>query len=72
MDDSVRNYEMPIGKRQGFTLAEIGSDEEGLKYLDYLADQKYMQKWPETLTKIKAYLKDPDVARRLDEALGDD
>lgn len=65
---------MPFGKYQGKTLARIGSNDEGLKYLDWLRDEGIRIpgiRIPALREAVATYLDHPAVARQLDAALED-
>lgn len=62
-------YIMPFGKHKGSTLARIGSNNDGLKYLDWLIGQDWVSgKLKEALG---TYLKHPSIALMLDRAIED-
>lgn len=72
MDSGTRDFRVPFGKYKGMTLDEISGDNEGLKYLDWLVDQDFVEeKFPTLKEKIEAFLADPMIARDLNAALGD-
>lgn len=59
------DFEMPFGKYKGQTLDQISTDDQGLKYLDWLygeADDTESH-WYEALD---AYLNDPTIKRELE------
>lgn len=61
---------MPLGKFKGKTLARIGSNEDGLKYLDWLIGQEWVDGWLREA--IETYLSHPQISRQLRAAIGDD
>ena len=60
---------MPLGKYKGQTLDAIGSDNEGLRYLDWLRGQDWVRE--SLMEALDGYLDDPVIARELDDALED-
>lgn len=63
-------YVMPLGKHKGKTLARIGSNEEGLCYLDWLIGQDWVNgPLKDALTR---YLSHPAIDRLVDEAVQED
>jgi uncharacterized protein (DUF3820 family) len=64
------DFTMPLGKHKGERLARIGSNDEGLRYLDWLIGQD----WANGRLKeaLGIYLKHPAVSRQLDAALEDE
>jgi hypothetical protein len=72
MDARIRNTILPFGKYRGHTLDRIGSDSEGLKYLDWLVGREWFKEsWPEEEKAVKAFLDDPNVRRELNQLLED-
>lgn len=61
---------MPFGKHKHETLARIGSNDEGLKYLDWLIGRD-LEGWPMLRTALGVYLKHPSNATKLDALLDD-
>jgi hypothetical protein len=63
------DYLMPLGQHKGKTLARIGANEEGLKYLDWLIGQE----WVNGLLRanLEKYLGHPAISRQLDAVLED-
>ena len=60
---------MPLGKHKGSTLARIGANAEGLKYLDWLIGQDWVNgKLKEALG---VYLKHPAISMQLDAVIDD-
>ena len=62
-------FEMPLGKYKGWTLDEIASEDEGLKYLDWLIGQEWVR--DPLKGNLKEYLEQPAVARELERILED-
>lgn len=60
---------VPFGKYKGRTLDSIASDNEGLRYLDWVRGQDWLR--DQLKEAIDEYLDDPVNARDLDAALGD-
>ena len=57
-------FVMPFGKYKGRTLDGIASDDEGLRYLDWLRDErKGVNEVDEALV---AYLDDPTIQKELE------
>lgn len=63
-------FEMPLGKYKGKTLARVGSNNEGLRYLDWLVGQGWVN--GRLREALDIYLKHPAVALSLQAAIGDD
>jgi uncharacterized protein (DUF3820 family) len=62
-------YVMLFGKHDGKTLARIGSNSEGLKYLDWLVGQDWVD--GPLRENLQTYLRHPEIARQLDAAIED-
>lgn len=60
-------FVMPLGKHKGQTLARIGSSDEGLKYLDWLIGQEWVN-GPLKMA-LTTYLKHPAIGSQLDAAI---
>jgi uncharacterized protein (DUF3820 family) len=60
-------FTMPLGKHKGKTLARIGANEEGLKYLDWLIGQDWVN--GPLREALGVYLKHPAIAQQLDAIL---
>jgi hypothetical protein len=67
--DDAKATTLRFGKHAGRTLDEIASDDEGLKYLDWLVSQPWLQKPMKEA--LEVYLDDPGIARDLENLLGD-
>lgn len=65
----AKQFVMPFGKYKGDTLFGIGSGDEGLRYLDWLIGQDWVN--GRTRDAIESFLRHPSFARRLDEILED-
>jgi uncharacterized protein (DUF3820 family) len=65
--DDAKNFVLPFGKYKGKTLHDVGGDDEGLLYLDWVVDQQWLA--PSTHLTIRTYLKDPAISRDLDALL---
>lgn len=63
-------FAMPLGQHKGKTLARIGANTEGLKYLDWLIGQPWVN--GRLKEALGVYLTHPQVAMQLDAAIGDD
>ena len=59
------NFMMPLGKYRGQKLDEIAQTDEGLKYLDWLIGQDWVQ--APLKTALEAYLSDESISRELSE-----
>ncbi len=68
--DIAQNFVMPLGKYKGQAIWQIACESEGLKYLDWLAGQDWVN--GRLLTTLETYLEDPVIAKELDELLLDD
>jgi hypothetical protein len=55
-----------FGKYRGKSIDDIARTEDGLKYLDWLRDQPWIT--VAVREDIELYLKDPSIARDLDQA----
>jgi uncharacterized protein (DUF3820 family) len=62
-------YVMPLGKHQGKSIARIGSNREGLLYLDWLVGQDWVR--DNLRMVLETYLKHPAISRELEAAIGD-
>jgi uncharacterized protein (DUF3820 family) len=60
-------FVMPFGKHQGETIARVGADDEGLKYLDWLIGQKWLN--GNLKDAVSTYLEHPAIGQRLDAIL---
>lgn len=63
-------FVMPLGKHRGRTLDQIGHTDEGLKYIDWLVGQEWVN--GRTREALEAFLQQPAVARDLDRILEDE
>jgi uncharacterized protein (DUF3820 family) len=66
---SACGFTMPLGKHEGSTLARIGSNDEGLKYLDWLVGQDWVN--GPLREALETYLGHPAISRQLDAVLED-
>jgi uncharacterized protein (DUF3820 family) len=66
---SACGFVMPLGKHKGSTLARIGANHEGLKYLDWLVGQEWVD--GRLRGALETYLKHPAISRELDAVLED-
>jgi hypothetical protein len=62
-------FVLHFGKYSGMTLARIGSSNDGLKYLDWMIDQKWVLE--PLLTHLHNYLHHPAIDMRLSALLED-
>ncbi len=62
-------YLMPLGQHKGKTIARVGSNDEGLTYLDWLIGQDWIN--GPLREAIETYLKHPAIAMKLDAILDD-
>lgn len=62
-------FVMPLGKHKGKTLARIGSNAEGLKYLDWLVGQDWVN--GRLRGSLETYLKHPAIASEVDRLTED-
>jgi hypothetical protein len=62
-------YTMPLGKHKGSTLARIGANESGLRYLDWLIGQEWVN--GSLRSSLETYLNHPAISMKLDAALED-
>lgn len=73
--NEAKNKEMTFGKYRGNTIDEIATDDEGLRYLDWLYGEmsKDTQKGEKAhfFDALKTYMEDPSIKREV-EALRDD
>ncbi len=60
---------MPLGKHKNKTIARIGSNDDGLRYLDWLVGQDWVN--GRLKEALGVYLKHPAVALQLDAAISD-
>jgi hypothetical protein len=65
----AQRYVMPFGKYKGKSLDDIGSSDEGLRYLDYM--RGILDGGP-ALTMIAKYLDEPVIARELRSIIDDE
>jgi hypothetical protein len=56
-------FVMPLGQHKGKTLARIGNNDEGLRYLDWLVGQGWIH--GPTRAALETYLKHPAVAMQV-------
>jgi hypothetical protein len=61
---------VPFGKHKGKTIARIGSNDEGLIYLDWLIGQPWLKE--PLKSHLRRYLTHPSIARTLDVAIEED
>lgn len=63
------NFVMPFGKYKGKTLDAIATDDEGLRYLDWLRGAREEDREPHTAIDyaLDAYLSDPSICRELED-----
>jgi hypothetical protein len=69
----AQNWEIRFGKYKGRRVGDVGADDEGLLYLDWLLAQSWFGGG--TREAVEVYLHDPNVAPRINAALeqrGDD
>jgi uncharacterized protein (DUF3820 family) len=59
-------FKLPFGKHKGKTLREIGRNDDGLLYLDWL---RSIDLYPETRTHVHRYLNHPSVDRLVSAAV---
>jgi hypothetical protein len=65
-------HKIPFGQYQGKTISEIGRTDKGLRDLDWLRGQHFVNdKWPDTAEAISVYLSHPQISRLVDRAIGD-
>lgn len=64
------NFVMPLGKFKGQTLARIGSSDEGLKYLDWLIGQDWVN--GRLKAALETYLEHPAMGSAVERAMLDD
>ncbi len=67
--DEAQNFVMRLGQHKGRTLFDIAGDDEGLKYLDWLVGQKWVD--GELRNALESYLKDPAITAEVDRVVGD-
>jgi hypothetical protein len=61
---------IPFGKHAHETIAHVGSDDEGLLYLDHLVGLHWVNaQYPRFKRALECYLADPSIAPRLDAAI---
>jgi uncharacterized protein (DUF3820 family) len=58
---------MPLGKFKGQTLARIGSSDEGLKYLDWLVGQSWLNS--RLKVPLETYLKHPAMGSQVERII---
>ena len=64
----AKQFVMPFGQHRGETLDAIATDDEGLKYLDWLVGRNWVDgALKEALT---AYLSDKSIKKELNALLG--
>lgn len=63
------DFVMPLGKYRGESLRDIADDDEGLKYLDWLVGQSWVN--GRLKAALEDYLGQPHVKRELDRILDD-
>lgn len=66
---SACDFVMPLGKHKGERLARIGSNAEGLKYLDWLIGQDWVN--GRLKDALGAFLRHPAIVLQLDAAIDD-
>ena len=54
----------PLGKHKGRSIDEIATDDDGLKYLDWLVGQDWI--YGNFKVALKAYLGNPAIAREVE------
>jgi uncharacterized protein (DUF3820 family) len=64
-----RDFKMPFGKYRGKTLDEIASNDEGLRYLDWLYGETETEAGP-VQDALRVYLADPTIAKDLRSLVG--
>lgn len=62
-------FVMPLGQHKGKTVARIGANGEGLRYLDWLVGQEWVN--GQLRTALETYLAHPQIVRDLEVALED-
>lgn len=60
-------FKMPFGKFKGMSLDNISKDDEGLKYLDYLLGENWVN--GKAKLAIEIYLSNPTIAKELKDLL---
>lgn len=72
--DQAKNVPILFGKYSGKTIDQIATDDEGLRYLDWLrGDMMNKTLYGSRVAFYEAlcvYLDDPTISRELDDALG--
>ncbi len=56
---------LSFGKHKGRSLDEIASTDEGLRYLDWLVEEKIYDKWLRAALDI--YMDDPAIKKELED-----
>ena len=67
-DPSPKELVLRFGRHNGKTIEQIGESDDGLKYLDWLVGET----WLEVITKrvIRKYLSDPTIKAELSKLVG--
>lgn len=70
----AKNVVIPFGMYQGKTIDETAQTDHGLQYLDWMVNQKWIEKkyGKELLEALKCYLRDPAIEKDLRKLLDED
>ena len=66
----VQDVVMPLGKYKGRTLDQIASDDEGLRYLDWLVGQEWLK--GDLRNCVVAYVNDDAIKSALKALIGEE
>jgi hypothetical protein len=67
--DEASRHELRFGKFRGRSIGEVAESDEGLRYLDWLSGQTWLE--PYTAEALAVYLKHGVIARDVDRLIGD-
>ena len=60
----AQEFQLPFGKHKGRTLDAVASEDDGLKYIDWLVGQEFV--YGKTKEALLAYLGDPSIKKELE------
>lgn len=63
--DKAKKFIMFIGKHKGKTLDEIARTDDGLRYMDWMAGQDWVQQYGDLYSALVGYLGEPAIAEDL-------
>ena len=63
------NYRLPFGKYKGEKIDDIASDDDGLRYLDWLISQSWLRN--PARAAVECYLADPGIQAELEDVIAE-